>query len=100
MIDIQEIKIAAAFLSQTERASDLFAVLDVLIRFFFSKLQLFLIDYSFAQVATKSVNIYVRPTLLQMGVGDTVLLQSRHPCLECQDNINFIPNDVELKRGL
>jgi DNA mismatch repair ATPase MutS len=33
------------------------------------------------------------------GEGDLILKESRHPCLEAQDDINFIPNDVELKRG-
>ena len=33
------------------------------------------------------------------GDGDLVLIGSRHPCLEVQDDVAFIPNDVKLHRG-
>ena len=33
------------------------------------------------------------------GEGDIVLLGARHPCIEVQDDVMFIPNDVHLIRG-
>jgi len=35
----------------------------------------------------------------ERGQGDTILLEARHPSLEVQDDVTFIPNDVILKRG-
>ncbi|CAG2181506.1 unnamed protein product, partial [Oppiella nova] len=37
---------------------------------------------------------YIRPKLLPKGSGKISLKQVRHPCLELQDNISYIPNDV------
>ena len=34
------------------------------------------------------------------GEGDIVLLGARHPCIEAQDDMTFIPNDVRLIRGI
>jgi len=35
----------------------------------------------------------------ERGVGDTILIEARHPSLEVQDDVTCIPNDVILKRG-
>lgn len=42
---------------------------------------------------------YVKPTMYERGQGDTILIEARHPSLEVQDDVTFIPNDVSLKRG-
>ena len=36
---------------------------------------------------------------IPQGVGDIVLKGARHPCLEMQDDVAFIANDVNLIRG-
>lgn len=41
---------------------------------------------------------YVRPRLTPSGTGDVILKQARHPCLELQDGVGFIANDVIMKR--
>jgi len=34
-----------------------------------------------------------------LGSGKLRLTDVRHPCLELQDNIAFIPNDVDMNKG-
>lgn len=53
--------------------------------------------YSLSEVAT--TGSYIRPKLTEKGKGDIVLTGARHPCLELQDNVSFIANDVSLIRG-
>ena len=48
---------------------------------------------SLAHVAVNAPVPYVRPELSAMGTGDIDIRAARHPCVELQDNTNFIPND-------
>lgn len=54
---------------------------------------------SFADLATSCPTPYTRPDITTSDVGDIILLGSRHPCVEAQDWVNFIPNDCNLIRG-
>jgi len=38
--------------------------------------------------------------MMAMGTGDVILKESRHPCLEVQEDVAFIPNNVNLVRGM
>ena len=40
-----------------------------------------------------NLNIFV-------GSGILKLKEARHPCLEMQDDVSFIPNDVSFEKGL
>ncbi|XP_065906455.1 DNA mismatch repair protein Msh2-like isoform X3 [Dysidea avara] len=53
---------------------------------------------SFAHVSTHVTIPYTRPVITSKGEGDIVLVGARHPCLEVQDDMTFIPNDVNLIR--
>ncbi|CAL9184503.1 unnamed protein product [Musa hybrid cultivar] len=54
---------------------------------------------SFADLATSCPIPYVRPDITPSDQGDIILEGSRHPCVEAQDGVNFIPNDCKLVRG-
>lgn len=80
-----------------------------------------LIEYgicSLAHAALQAPSAYVRPqmtvqgklrahmivsrpfaNLALSGTGDLVIKDGRHPCLEVQDDVDFIPNDTQLLRG-
>ncbi|KAF7838618.1 DNA mismatch repair protein MSH2 [Senna tora] len=48
---------------------------------------------SFADLASSCPTPYTRPDITSMEEGDIILEGSRHPCVEAQDWVNFIPND-------
>lgn len=54
---------------------------------------------SFAHVSVHAPSPFVRPKMHPRGEGDTILKEARHPCMEMQDDIQFITNDVNLCRG-
>ena len=54
---------------------------------------------AFAYVSIHAPIPYVRPTVTASGEGNVVLTKSRHPCLEMQDDVSFIANDVSMKPG-
>ena len=37
--------------------------------------------------------------MLEKGSGSLVLQDARHPCLEVQDDVSFIPNDIKMEKG-
>lgn len=42
-------------------------------------------------------NLFRRRSLMMyLGSGSLILKDARHPCLEVQDDMSFIPNDVEM----
>ncbi|KAJ0884332.1 putative DNA mismatch repair protein Msh2 [Helianthus annuus] len=58
---------------------------------------------SFADLAASSPTPYTRsditPSVRILGYVRYYIGRSRHPCVEAQDWVNFIPNDCKLVRG-
>ncbi|CAB4489452.1 uncharacterized protein OCT59_011139 [Rhizophagus irregularis] len=78
------IEIAASYCPALETLNGLMAHLDVIL--------------SFAHVAVHAPVPYIRPKMYNKGEGNVVLKNARHPCIEVQDDVSFIPNDVSLIR--
>ncbi|KAF8389802.1 hypothetical protein HHK36_024321 [Tetracentron sinense] len=76
---------AATFSEVFESLAGILSELDVLL--------------SFADLATSCPTPYTRPDITPSDEGDIILGGSRHPCVEAQDWVNFIPNDCTLVRG-
>ncbi|KAF7291906.1 DNA mismatch repair protein 2 [Mycena indigotica] len=79
------VDIAKTYTTVLETLDNVIAHLDVIL--------------SFAHVAVNATDAYVKPKVTPRGTGDLVLRDARHPCLEAQDDINFIPNDVEMVKN-
>lgn len=54
---------------------------------------------AFASAAVSANKVYVRPNMVPSEEGELNLVQIRHPCLEMQQGIDYIANDVNFKRG-
>lgn len=54
---------------------------------------------SLSEVASDSPGVYVRPKIYSADDRILDLKALRHPCLECQDEISYIPNDISMKGG-
>ncbi|EXJ94599.1 DNA mismatch repair protein msh-2 [Capronia coronata CBS 617.96] len=78
------VTVASSYTPVIEQLAAIIAHLDVVV--------------SLAHVSVHAPTAYVRPKIHERGSGDTILKEARHPCMEAQDDINFITNDVELKR--
>ena len=79
------VNVAASYCPVIEQLAGVLAHLDVII--------------SFAHVSVHAPTSYVRPKMHPRGEGSTILKEARHPCMEMQDDIQFITNDVSLVRG-
>ncbi|KAJ2951082.1 hypothetical protein O0L34_g5462 [Tuta absoluta] len=78
------VSIAAGYSEVLFCLSHILARLDVLV--------------SFAVAATTAPYPYCRPVITD-SLEEFVLKDVRHPCLEVQEGMSYIPNDVEFKRG-
>ncbi len=77
------ISITSTYSPVLEKLSLILAHLDVIV--------------SFAHVSAYAPVPYVRPTMhpLNDPNGKTIVKEARHPCVEVQDGVTFIANDVE-----
>ncbi|KAA8646090.1 hypothetical protein EYZ11_003734 [Aspergillus tanneri] len=78
------VNVAASYCPVLEQLAGVLAHLDVIV--------------SFAHASVHAPTSYVRPKMHPRGTGNTVLKEARHPCMEMQDDISFITNDVSLIR--
>ncbi|GBP45950.1 DNA mismatch repair protein Msh2 [Eumeta japonica] len=53
---------------------------------------------SYAIAACSAPNPYCRPEVVE-SIEEFILEQARHPCLELQEGVSYIANDVIFKRG-
>ncbi|KAJ7530623.1 hypothetical protein O6H91_14G011000 [Diphasiastrum complanatum] len=78
------VEVAATFVEVFEGLANRLTEMDVLL--------------SFADLAISSPTPYVRPVISPATEGDIILEGCRHPCVEAQEDVNFIPNDCRLVR--
>ncbi|KAI8121235.1 DNA mismatch repair protein spellchecker 1 [Lucilia cuprina] len=78
------VKVAVGYAAPLTSLNNEFAQLDCLV--------------SFAIAAQTAPTPYIRPKILPEGAGELVLKDIRHPCLELQEHITFIANNVEFRK--
>ncbi|KAI8619884.1 muts domain V-domain-containing protein [Chytriomyces sp. MP71] len=78
------ISITAGYFPVFERLNQLVAHLDVVV--------------SLAHVAVHAPVPFVRPKVFKKGEAAILFKSCRHPCLEVQDGVSFISNNVEMTR--
>ena len=79
------VEVASTFSEVFEEVSGILARLDVLA--------------GFADIAACAPIEYTRPQIRPMEDGNIEIFNGRHPCVEVQDNVSFIPNDTQLLKG-
>ncbi|PIA16749.1 putative DNA mismatch repair protein Msh2, partial [Coemansia reversa NRRL 1564] len=77
------IKVASSYCPVLEKLNKIIAHLDVIL--------------SFAEASATAPIPYTRPIVKEEG--DVKLMAARHPCLEVQEGVNFIANDVNMVQG-
>ena len=78
------LKVACGYADPLVSVNHLVALLDSLL--------------SFAVASVNAPIPFVRPTILERGTGVVKLVGSRHPCVEANEDVTFISNDVSLNK--
>ncbi|KAJ2912918.1 hypothetical protein MD484_g7501, partial [Candolleomyces efflorescens] len=81
----QVVGIAATYTPVLESLNDVIAHLDVIL--------------SLAHVACNAPTAYTKPKVVEKGAGNLKFLEARHPCLEVQDDLIFMANDIQMDKG-